>query len=41
MTQAVGNMGQKTAKIKIVQEVDKYLTIGISKIGVGENVKQD
>ena len=41
MKQGVGNMGEKTTKIKIGQEVDKYLTGGISKIGVGEDIKQD
>ena len=33
--------GQKIVKIKIGQEVDKYFTGGISKIGVGEDVKYD
>ena len=41
MKQGVGNIGQKTTKIKIGQEVNKYLTGGVSKIGVGENVEQD
>ena len=41
MKQGIGNIGQKTSQIKIGQEVDKYLTGGTSKIGVGENVKQD
>ena len=41
MKHGVGNMEQKIAKIKIGQEVDKYLTGGTSKIGVGEDIKQD
>ena len=41
MKQGVGNIGQVTAKIKIGQEVDKYSTGGISKIEVGEDVKED
>ena len=40
MKQGVGNIGQKTAKIKIGQEVDKYWTEGISKIEVGD-LKED
>ena len=41
MKQGVSNNGQKTAKIKIGQQVDKYLTRGISKIEVREDVKKD
>ena len=41
LKQGISNIVQKTAQIKIGQEVDKCLTGGISKIGVGENVKQN
>ena len=40
LKQGIRNILQKTAQIQIGQEVDKYLTGGISKIGVGQNVKQ-
>ena len=41
LKQGIRNILQKTAQIKIGQEVGKCLTGGISKIGVGENVKQN
>ena len=41
MKQGVGNTEQKTANIRIGQQVDKYSTGGISKIEVGEGVKED
>ena len=41
MKQGVGNIGQKTVKIKIGQQVDKYSTGGISKIEVVKDVKED
>ena len=41
LKQGTRNIVQKTAQIKIGQEVNKYLTGGISKIGEGENVKQN